>query len=171
MMAVASWLLTGSWVAGADKLELSPLEWQAVTVSKLLSYVQWPEAAATNAPGKLVLGILGKDPFGGMLEELLRDTRVNGLEVQVQIFQSPAPSMRCDVLFIPAEFNDAWKELSNAVDPFGKLIIGVDEDLVANNQVFNLRVKELKLGINFKNLKRAGLKVNSKLLRIAVPER
>jgi hypothetical protein len=171
LIAMAGWLVSGSQVAGADKLDLSPVEWEAVTVSKLLAYIGWPEATTNSASGKLVFGILGKDPFGGMLGELFRGTKVNGQEVEVKVIDPGAGPVQCDVLFIPPEYNETWKELAKSIDPLGKLTIGASDDFTQNKGVFNLRVRERQLVINMKNLKRAGLTLNTKLLRVAIAER
>ena len=63
-------------------------------------YVQWPADAFANDRSPLVIGVLGTDPFGGILEEIARTKRIEGRPIVVRRFASMAEYTPCHILFV-----------------------------------------------------------------------
>ena len=163
-----SLLLIGFWWSSTitgpaqEKIDLNPTEFKLAFLAKIPAYVTWP-----GAEGQLVVGILGKDPFNGLLDRLLQQKKVDNREVVVKVFSDPALVTKCHILFIPADQLDMWEELSQNLDKRGVLTIGERREFLSKGGVFNLSVEDRKLEINLKNAKKAGLEINSKLMKIA----
>lgn len=167
ILACPLWFLPHLNAAQPEKVDLNPTEFKAAILSKVAPYVQWPEKAFAESAGQIVIGILGKDPFDGLLNELLKETKVNGRPVVVKTFEDVRQVGPCHILFIPASFGAQWQELSKTMDTFGILTVGESEDFIKMGGVFNLSVQDRKLEIHLKNAKKAGLGIDSKLLKIA----
>src|SRR5262245_35560983 len=75
----AWWLLVSALLAGAT-LAAQPTdrEVKAAFLFNFPSYVEWPPQAFSGPGEPLVIGILGEDPFGPMLEELVAGRSVQG---------------------------------------------------------------------------------------------
>ena len=147
---------------------LQPVEFKAAIVAKVLPYVQWPKDAWPDATAPFVIGIFGGDPVQPILATLLKDQKLNGRDVVVQIIDAGTNALpRCQILFVPAAREAQWLALNKDANPPGLLTVGESEAFAKNSGVFNLLVEQQKLEISLKNAKKAGLEINSKLLKIA----
>jgi hypothetical protein len=77
-------------------------ELKAVLLLNLLRFVEWPEQAlgSTNLP--VVIGILGYDQFGPLLEEVVRDEQVQDRSIEIRRYHSVNDIDACHLLFISA---------------------------------------------------------------------
>ena len=152
--------------AGAEAL--TPDEFRAVTLAKVSPYVQWPKKASADTSTNFVVGIFGTNTVEPMLVELLKGKKVDGRDVVVKTFASETNVLpRCQLLFIPATQEAQWLLLSTGTNTFGLLTVGESEGFTTTGGVFNLLVAQQKLEINTKNAKKAGLEINSHLLKFA----
>lgn len=160
-------LLGALSVPGEQPVELTPVEFKALTLAKTPPYIQWPDSAFTGSESNLVIGVLGKDPFGGLLQNLVKGQQIKNRDIVVKVFESPSQFTHCQILFVPAEAQADWLELFKTIDSNGVLTVGETEDFIKSGGIFNLSVKERKLEINLRNAKKAGLTIDSRLLKIA----
>lgn len=153
-------------LAQSPQDELSETEFKVAFLCKIPPYITWPNLAADSP---LIIGILGPDPFNRLLHQLVEGKTIEGRKVEVQIFEDPAKlaQARCDILFVPASQHDRWEELRKSINPRGLLTIGEKKGFLDAGGAFNLSVDDRKLEIKLDNVKKAGLEVNSKLLKIA----
>src|SRR6266850_6391116 len=63
-------------------------------------FVEWPTQAFLEAQSPLVIGVLGDDPFGTYLDELVRGEKVNNHPLVVQRYQRVEEIKTCHLLFI-----------------------------------------------------------------------
>lgn len=157
--------------AQEKKVELNPVEFKAAFLSKIPPYINWPAASFTNAEAPIILGILGGDPVGEILDQLLKDKKVNGREVVVRPVKDGSEIAGCHILFVPSAQTALWLELRKTLDPAGLLTIGESNDFFQTGGVFSLSAESRKLKVNLGNAKKARLEVNSKLLKIASVEK
>ncbi|MGH7971944.1 MAG: YfiR family protein, partial [Limisphaerales bacterium] len=59
---------------------------KAVLLFNLTRFVDWPDSAFTAPDAPLVIGIVGRDPFGEALDEAVRGEEVNGHKIIIQRF-------------------------------------------------------------------------------------
>src|SRR5690606_32477836 len=69
---------------------------KAAFLYNFLKYVQWPADAAT---GPLVICVAGRNPFGTVLEDLVRGEVVDERRVEARVILEPEPG--CHLLFVP----------------------------------------------------------------------
>ncbi len=171
LMGVTGWHLSSAYGQKAkDISDLTEKEFKAATLSKIPPYIQWPEKKQPPAGEKCIFGILGKSPFDdGLLEQLLKDAKIDGRDLVVKTFEGAEDLSKCHILFVPADKIARWQELAKSLDTFGILTVGESPDFAKTlGGVFNLSLlPERKLEINPKNAKKAGLEINSKLLKWA----
>src|SRR5262245_22285190 len=63
-------------------------------------FVEWPSDAFADARSPLVIGVLGPDPFGAELDEVVRGKTVHGRSIVVQRYARPSDVGPCHVLFV-----------------------------------------------------------------------
>jgi hypothetical protein len=133
------------------------------------SYVEWP-AEAFSGPGEpLVIGILGEDPFGRTLEELVAGRSVQGHPLVVRRLTRLTDVERVHVVYLgfrdPVDIQFAAATLRDR--PI--LTVTDGERLAEYGAMINLRVRGQKVGfdINLEAAGEAGLKLSSQLLKLA----
>jgi hypothetical protein len=62
-------------------------------------FVEWPPDVL-SASSPMVIGVIGDDPFGGALEEILRGKSVNGHPIQLRHLRWNDPQGSCEIVFI-----------------------------------------------------------------------
>jgi hypothetical protein len=146
-------------------------EVEAVFLFNFTQFVDWPPGAFTDATQPLVIGVLGEDPFGAYLDEIVRGEKVNNRILVVRRFRREEDIVACHILFISqseskgldqilARLRDRSVLTVSNIDDFGRRG-GMVRFVVEHNRV--------RLRINAETAKAAGLTLSSKLLRIAEP--
>ena len=167
---VLAWVVVSQSPGAPSSVELSPVEFKSAFLSKIPSYIKWPEGAFASAEEPILIGILGAtaDPVHTLLEELLKGRTLNNRTFVVQSVSTPEEIRKCKVLFVPAGQLENWQQLNLAEQARGLLTIGEHKDfLTKSGGVLNLSVEERIVEVQIKHARRAGLEIDSKLLRIS----
>ena len=169
LVALACWLLPSLLAQPAKEKTLTDEEFKAAFLSKIPPYISWPSSAFAQTDNQIIVGVLGEDPVVSLLEQLLKGKQVDWRNIVVKVFAAAdAISQNCHILFVPAANKDKWLEWSRTKSLPGLLSIGESKEFIPDlGGVFNLSVTERKLEISLKNAKKAGLEIDSKLLKIA----
>jgi hypothetical protein len=133
-------------------------------------YVQWPAAAFADAQAPFVIGVLGADPFGAVLDEIANSAKVDGRTVVAKRFATLAEYSPCHILFIAASTDSKVKSEALAkLQNKGVLLVGEETGLVEQGAVVNFYVEnnKVRFEINVGTAKQQQLKVSSKLLSLA----
>jgi len=72
---------------------------KAAFIYKFATYIRWPPSAAA-AESNFVIGILGKDPFGSSLYDVVRNRTVQGRAIVIRPLSRVEESVSCDLVFI-----------------------------------------------------------------------
>ena len=143
---------------------------KAAFLFNFTQFVEWPATSFSTAQSPMIIGILGKDPFGSYLEETISGEKVNGHPLVIQHYNSIDDIKTCHVLFI--NLSDAGR-CEQAVTNLkkGRNILTVSE---TNNFMhqggmirFFARNNKIQLQINPEATKADNLVISSKLLRLA----
>src|SRR6266850_6080136 len=63
-------------------------------------FVEWPAEAFPEAQAPLILGVIGEDPFGAYLDEIVRGEKGNNHPLVVQRYQKVEEIKTCHILFV-----------------------------------------------------------------------
>jgi hypothetical protein len=142
---------------------------KALFLFNFVQFVEWPAPAAGVERGPLLIGVLGDDPFGAVLDQTVRDERVGSRPIQVRRYRDVSEVGACDILFISRSENDRVPEILSALK--GRAVLTVsDGDVFARRggmiQFFNDR-NRIRLRVNLEAAQTAHLTISSKLLRVA----
>jgi hypothetical protein len=169
-MLAAAWLLTcGLWASGAVLAAPTPAQVEAVFLFNFTQFVDWPPQAFAGPGSPIVIGVLGSDPFGAALDEVVRGEVVNGHPLVVHRAQRVQELADCQILFIGSSERAHLAPVLAALK--GRNILTVsDLDEFANQGgmiCFVLVDNKVRLRVNVEAAKAAGLTLSSKLLRFA----
>jgi hypothetical protein len=134
---------------------------KAAYLYNFTKFVTWPELQSET----FNLCILGKDPFGSLLDSLESRTAL-GLPIRLIRLQHFDKSKQCHLLFLGSATS---KDVRKLIASSG--ILTVSEKYHFSNHGcmigFIVKAGKVKLIINLGRLRQAGLEVNAKLLEIA----
>jgi hypothetical protein len=158
LSAIAIVLLAAQVSSAGDDLEYQV---KAAFLFNFLKFVEWP-AGAVETPW--VIGILGSDPFGAVLEDTVRGKIVNGRPVQVRHYAKPGDVKDCNILFIGrADF----ERLGTPVQP-GLLTVGEAPGFLKSGGIINFYLDEshVHFEIRASMAHSTGLHVSAQLLKL-----
>ena len=129
-------------------------------------FVQWP-ADLLPASTPFTIGILGDDPFGKSLDEMVVNEMVDGHKLLVRRFQNVDQVDSCHILFIDPSESGRMDEILAQLKGRSILTVGETKDFALRSGVigFVLSDKRLRLAVNLAAANAARLTISSKLLR------
>lgn len=163
-------LFTGSgrsFVAQAPVAQ-RPSEYQvkAAFLLNFTKFIDWPPGALSDPNGPFTICLLGDDPFGPVLDQMVEGEKVGNHKVAVERLQSK-PSSGCQVLFVSSSEKDI-PDILGTIAP-GVLTVGDKESFVREGGIigFVLDHRRVRFDISQSAAAKASLKLSSKLLSVA----
>jgi hypothetical protein len=153
--------------AGAQPARLEEYAVKAALLFNIAKYVDWPAEAFSRPDDPIVLGVLGDDPFGEVLDRVVRGRFVNGHPFVVRRAGGISELRGAHLAFVsPAEFHAA--EDCAVLEGFHVLTVG-DSLVTAQFTAFNFAVEGDKVvfTVDLRRATRTGVTVSSKLLNLA----
>lgn len=133
-------------------------------------YVQWPSESFATPQSPLVIGLLGPDPFGGILNEIARTKRLEGRPIVVRQFATMADYTPCHIMFVSAAV-PADQKTAAIQQAQGKpiLLVGEEPGFAERGGTINFFMEEnrIRFEINTEVARQDQLKISSKLLSLA----
>jgi uncharacterized protein DUF4154 len=161
-------LLIGGGLLGAAA-PVSEYQLKAVFLFNFAQFVEWPPAALPRESAPFVIGVLGKDPFGAALDEVVRGETANGHPLEVVRYSNVGEVRDCQILFIAASERPQLEGILAALR--GRSILTVtDADSPVMHGVMIALVRQenrIRLRIDLQATKASNLTISSKLLRPA----
>ncbi len=165
---VVALLLTAGILPGrtADLLEY---RLKAAFLFNFAQFVKWPARAFPDGQTPMVIGVLGDDPFGADLDEIVRGEQVNNRPLVVERYRRMEDIRTCHVLFISRSEADRAGQILGSLKGRPILTVGdIDSPALRGVMVrFATEKNKIRLKINAETAKAAELTISSKLLRAA----
>ncbi|MBI1803439.1 MAG: YfiR family protein [Ignavibacteriae bacterium] len=143
-------------------------KFKAVYLYNLLQFVEWPKESFQEESSPIVIGILGQDPFGQVLDQTVQNEKVQNHEIVVRRFTDPDEVKECHLLFMCKSEKDRFVQVLRKMENRNVLTVGEIEGFAEHGGAVNFYVEKSKLRfeVNTAALKKNNLKVSSKLLRL-----
>ncbi len=152
----------------ARAAEAEPLEYQvkAAFLLNFTKFVQWPASAFADEHSPLAICILGEDPFGNTLTEIVKGETVNGRDIVVQRMRRPEPKS-CQVLYVAKSEKDAARTLADLGT--GVLTVGEGEKFLRDGGIiaFVIQDRRVRFDIDQAAAAKARLTLSSRLMNVA----
>jgi hypothetical protein len=170
-MVALLWVWT--WNDNIARAQPSAREYdvKATLLFHFSQFVEWPPAAMSNTNAPFVIGILGTDPFGEFLDQLVKNERAHGKPVVIRRFRKVEEALGANILFVSdSERSRLYSVLSRVR---GRPILTVGETaehrfIEAGGIVaFVTASDNIRIRINLDEARSAGLTVSAKLLQLA----
>lgn len=166
-IVVALLVLVGSKdVGGETSAAPSEFDVKAAFLYRFASFVEWPEA--TVSAERFEIGIVGDDPFGSAFEPF-RNQPIEGRRLRIVHNPLITDSGGPQILFVSSSETGHFAEVLRLVADKPVLTVSDIDGFAARGGILNfvLRDKKIRFAINVEAADRAGLKLSSRLLKLA----
>ena len=164
-------LLTYLWVLPVQADEITAQEYtiKAVFLFNLGSFVTWPPTTFEHSEAAFNICVLGRDPFGEVLDAVVAEKTITGHPVAVHRLNAISQAADCQQLFVSNSEQANLPAIFEAT--YGKpvLVVGDMPDFVLNGGMlqFYPRDNKIRLMLDPQAFEEAGLKPSANLMRIA----
>jgi len=136
-------------------------------------YVEWPAGTFAKETDPFVLGVLGVNPFGEVLEETVRDLKSHNRPIEVRYIKTAEDAAKCQVVFIAG-----WQKRDEVVwlrALHGKPVLTVteSESSMAQGAVISFVLErvsgrnKIRFDASVAAAREAGLQISSEILQRA----
>jgi hypothetical protein len=149
----------------------SEYELKAVFIYNFIKFTEWPPAKLGKSDEPFIIGILGKDPFGGALDKVVEGDTLYDKRVVVRRYARIDDVVVSHALFISFSEEQSITAVLKLLDAQGAsiLTIGETKNFAKRGGVIGLKKENKKVvfDINLIAANRAGLNISAQLLKIA----
>ncbi len=152
------------------QIEVTPeYEVKAVFLFNFAQFVKWPDSVFAKNNSPLIIGILGKDPFGNYLDQTVKGEKIKGHPLLVKRYQDENEIGPCQILFINPPSEDQLKQILDLLKGRNILTVGDSPSFAQAGGIIRfLTVNDkIRFQINLTAAREAELNISSKLLRVA----
>lgn len=166
------WVSLGMLLAlvSAPAAEVRPAsDVKAVLLYNFTQFVDWPATAFANPEAPLVIGVIGRDPYGPTLDELVHGEKVGRHPLQVVRIRDAGAAEQVHVLYISASERSRVADILEKLQ--GKPVLTVadfDGFLHAGGiaRFYRNAENKIRVRINLPAARAANLTFSAKLLRV-----
>jgi hypothetical protein len=152
-----------SQVTGSKEYQI-----KAAFLFNFTQFIEWPDKTFPDANAPFVIGVLGQDPFGNYLDEIVSGEKIKGHSLAVTRFNSIDEVKNCQILFINPGKEDVSAVLKK-LKVSNVLTVGDARDFTRQGGMigFLTESRKIRIQINLEAAQESDLVVSSKLLRVA----
>lgn len=136
-------------------------------------YVEWPARCFPEPTSPIVIGILGDNPFDGVLDKTVAGQTQNGRPIAVRRISSPEEAAGCHVVFIGRANGRVQATWLAALQGQPVLTVAETDDGLRQGAVITFASEPAQGGVRLKfdasipAMERAGLRISSSMLQAA----
>lgn len=153
--------------AAEQPRELDVYQVKAAFLYNFVKFVQWPPS--TDTSGYLVIAVIGDDPFGDLIDRIVRGKTIQGRELVVRRLGGDAELRSCHIVFISPSEARRTPEIVARAQAAGVLTVGETPHFLRDGGVIRFFVEgqRVRFQINTTGAEQAKLKISSQLLSLA----
>jgi hypothetical protein len=160
------------WVAAAPlfaQRTFDEREIKATFLFNFAQFVEWPKESFAGPDAPFVIGVLGEDPFGAILDEVVRGETVKNRAFVVTRFRRAEDVAVCHILFISGSEAPEDARIFDTLRGRPILTVGDADGFASGGGMirFVTENKHVRLRVNLEAARAAHLTISSQLLRAA----
>jgi hypothetical protein len=149
----------------------SSVEYQvkAAFLLNFAKFIEWPPNAFPSEKTPITVCVFGYDPFGNILDEIIRGKNINNHELLARRINELPDLKGCQLVFAGEREEKRLPEILNSLKGTNVLLVGESEDFAERGGgiQFYLENNRMRFAVNVDAVQRAHLTVSSKLLALA----
>lgn len=166
---IGVWVCCASPAAAQDGAIEREYRLKAAFLYNFATFVDWPNDKFADASSPMVFCILGEDPFGASLDDLVHDKSIKGRGIVVYREEKLNGHENCHVMFVTESWGQGIGDIFNALAGLDILTVGDMDRFAHDGGMINMvrRRNNIRFQINLLVVSRTRLKMSSKLLNLA----
>ena len=142
---------------------------KAAFLFNFAKFVEWPAGAFKGPEDPIAICVLGQDPFGSALEDVVRNKTVANRAFVVRDVANAQQAGKCHIVFVSASERKRCRSFLGELKGRSILTVGEAEDFIENGGIINFKLKDarVRIEIDADAAERAKLRISSKLLSLA----
>jgi len=142
---------------------------KAAFVYQFPQFIEWP-AAALSGDARLQICVARPNPFGNALRDLVAGEALNGHAIGIRNVSGTSDVDGCHVLFVAAGAGDLYRDALRRAADKPVLTVGESNTFLEQGGIIRLRIvdRRVRFEVNADAAKRAGLRLSSQLLDLAM---
>ena len=141
---------------------------KAAFLFNFAQFVEWPSEVFADDNAPIVIGILGDDPFGPVLDRIIEGETIKNRKLIVKRSRRIQDLKTCHVLFISKSEKNRIGQILTSLDDTSIFTVGEIEGFARRGGITNLFLQgnKVRFEINMEAAKRRGLKISGQLLAL-----
>jgi YfiR/HmsC-like len=167
--AIFAWVCIGTVPSAPAQDGLPEYQVKAAYLFNFLKFVEWPSDAYADSMAPMVIGVVGDDPFGSALPEVVIGKTVQGRDLVIRKYHQGENLRGATILFISESEKKRLPQILAGLRGSSVLTVSdMDGFLDGGGMIqFLIENDRVRFGIDVGATARAKLKVSSKLLSLA----
>ena len=172
-----AWVLAVAGIAMQPQLggaEFGEYEVKAAFLSNFAQFTKWPSGTFSDSGAPFVIGILGDDPFGRAMENIIQGRGVSGRKVVIRRGRNVTDMRGCQIVFVSKSERGRAGEILGALQNLAGLqgspilTVGETEQFTRQGGMISFKMEgdKVRFDINSGAAQRAGLQISSKVLKL-----
>ncbi len=141
---------------------------KAVCLFNFAMFAEWPDSvfAATNSP--ICIGILGVNPFGKVLEQVVKGEKIKDRKLEIKLFRKGENVKDCQILFISKSEKEQITQTLTGLGTASILTVGETDGFCAGGGMINFFLQEnkVKFEINPDAARNVNIKISAQVLSL-----
>lgn len=148
----------------------SEYEVKAAYLYNFGKFVRWHDKSASRGADNFTICVLGRDPFGAMLDATIEGATIDGTNVVSRRIAKASDSAGCRILFISSSEDNQLREILSALGTMSVLTVSDLPQFARRGGIiqFVMEDNRVRFEINQASAEHAGLTLSSQLLKLAV---
>ena len=172
LLLFAAVLGTNGLAAEADPVLLED-KVKAAFVFNFTKFIEWPSNAFEKVDTPFVVAVLGADGIASAMEEAVRDKKAHNRPLTVRRLtriDGIGDGSACHLLFVGRSEQARMAEILRRLDKAGVVTVADSEGFLNQGGMINfiMEAKRVRFEVNTVAAERAGLKISSQLLKLAI---
>lgn len=162
-------LLTAPLFAASQQRPIDEYQLKAAFLYNFARFIEWPAEAFENPSQPFVFCVLGEDPFGRALDDLLARRKIDGRASTVRRISDARRARGCQILFVSSSEPKSVLALLAGIGDSGLLTVGESDAAAADGMIIDFILEDGKIRfiINAAGAEREKLRISSRLLSLA----
>ena len=162
-------LALGGSVAWAEGQASREYQLKAVFLFNFAQFVDWPQDAFASTNSPLVIGVIGNDPFGQVLDATVAGETAHERRLVVERYRTVEEIRNCHILFISQSEGRHLEKIVASMRAKPVLTVSDIEGATARGVILQFLTEnnKIRFRINLEAAEAARLTISSKLLRVA----
>lgn len=152
-----------------DDSKSSEYRAKAAFLYNFMRYSKWPEGSFEKDDSPIILTVIGKDPFGKVLEQTFEDETIGKRAIQVRRSREVPKKIEGHMLFCGGLSKKERAQLLERCHKQPVLLIGELEGFAESGGSINFYIdkRKIRFEINTDALAASGVSISSQLLKLA----